>query len=1040
MNVTKKTSQEQTQEIQKQLEIKREALEILMLEENSNEDQIKRQEELVKAEEKKLETMGASNIVLESMLRIMGQQIDYAKKATAERLRQNAQDNLNASIIKQQNFYISATKDVLNAQLTIKDQALQKEKERLGYLREIQDAEIGIARIGKDTPKDRYNQALQDVQTELSRRKENAAQTQQQTFLTNQRNVVQQLSQKPETMQYAEKALNAKTEKDLLDAVRESLNIEETSFESTVVKAAKDFHDIITGTAKELKGQPEDIQTKALKSADKTARLNLESSRGSELEKTQYAFDNLTAQISAKEKEIIDLQGQIYKQNPAGAQENLEKLNKELDDLISKQNKIDDLMQSLEAFPNSIETIKGKSNADLLKTNDKLLAAKAGFVTPPQTEKDIEAGEKTATRKTAEIQYAERLRTEFGLGMKQSFDTINTDVEQFGNTLGKQIPMNFRDGLVDAMKALSDPNATNSLKERLMGVASAFLNKINDALMTNTANQITSGIGNMFNNGSGFASGGAIKGGSGTKDDVPAMLMGGEYVIRKNVVNKYGKDFFDRLNSGKVKGFAAGGPVTPYGMQETDLNDLIRNPNKYTTYGENRMAGLSFDQSGKVTGTDNYQGKEEDKQDALLKAQTNFYSQNQQTGQNGFFMPGSYGQGAIIGQKNLLSFATQETVGTQYDKISSSGNSASIDIAGGSGNLSLFALRDQGNVRNAQYLESKNKALDLYSQDYQTSKDKIRMDFENEKEYKRQMEEWEKAKKEAKKQAQRALVTQLATTAIMAGVSYAGSSMSKGVSATKQAAALEGRTATFGENFKGAFTGGSFGGESRGGLANIFNSSATKDFSTIGAGALGQKGGGLYSWNNKTNSYSMMDMNTFNTQFPLGASYDKLGTPTALTSGTYFDPFYGRNRSVYNGKTAPMAIPVVRRAAGGFVAGNGMGDNVPAMLNGGEFVVSKQAAQKTGYGNLQKLNSTGATGGDSSEMTSRIESKLEELVEKIAGVGTINISVNSDGKGGEKENQNDSKQDQQNKELARRIKDVVLSVLRDEKRLGGMLR
>jgi hypothetical protein len=568
--------------------------------------------------------------------------------------------------------------------------------------------------------------------------------------------------------------------------------------------------------------------------------------------------------------------------------------------------------------------------------------------------------------------------------------------------------------------------------------------------MTKAANQLTTGL---FGNGQsgtgiagalGFASGGEIEGGSGVKDDVPAMLMGGEYVIRKDVVNKYGKGFFEKLNSGKLKGFAAGGPVMPYGMQETDLNDLIRNPNKYTAYGENRMAGLSFDQSGKVTGIDNYQGKEEDKQDALLKAQTNFYSQNQQTGQNGFFAPGSYGQGAIIGQKNLLSFATQETVGTQYDKISSSGGSASIDIAGGSGNLSLFALRDQGNVRNAQYLESKNKALDLYFQDYQTSKDKIRMDFENEKEYKRQMEEWEKAKKEAKKQAQRAMVTQLATMAIMAGVSYAGSAMSKGVSATKQAAALEGRTATFGEKFKGAFTGGSFGGESRGGLANIFNSSATKDFSTIGAGALGKQGGGLYSWNNKTNSYSMMNMDTYNAQFPLGASYDKLGTPTALTSGTYFDSFYGRNRSVYNGKTAPMAIPmampVARRAAGGYVAGNGMGDNVPAMLNGGEFVISKQAAQKTGYGNLQKINSTGEVSGDTGEMTSRIEAKLEELVEKIAGVGTINISVNSDGKGGEKESQSDSNQDQQNKELARRIKDVVLSVLRDEKRLGGMLR
>ena len=35
--------------------------------------------------------------------------------------------------------------------------------------------------------------------------------------------------------------------------------------------------------------------------------------------------------------------------------------------------------------------------------------------------------------------------------------------------------------------------------------------------------------------------------------------MGGEYVIRKDAVNTYGKKFFDDLNSGRVSKFAAGG-------------------------------------------------------------------------------------------------------------------------------------------------------------------------------------------------------------------------------------------------------------------------------------------------------------------------------------------------------------------------------------------------------------------------------------------------------------------------------------------------
>ena len=59
-----------------------------------------------------------------------------------------------------------------------------------------------------------------------------------------------------------------------------------------------------------------------------------------------------------------------------------------------------------------------------------------------------------------------------------------------------------------------------------------------------------------------YATGGFISDGSGTKDDVPAMLTQGEYVIRRGVVNRLGVDFFDRLNqSGSVKMYASGGSV-----------------------------------------------------------------------------------------------------------------------------------------------------------------------------------------------------------------------------------------------------------------------------------------------------------------------------------------------------------------------------------------------------------------------------------------------------------------------------------------------
>ena len=57
----------------------------------------------------------------------------------------------------------------------------------------------------------------------------------------------------------------------------------------------------------------------------------------------------------------------------------------------------------------------------------------------------------------------------------------------------------------------------------------------------------------------GYNSGGMVVGGSGMKDDVPAMMSGGEYVIKKSSVKKYGSDYLRALNGGIVPKYATGG-------------------------------------------------------------------------------------------------------------------------------------------------------------------------------------------------------------------------------------------------------------------------------------------------------------------------------------------------------------------------------------------------------------------------------------------------------------------------------------------------
>lgn len=59
----------------------------------------------------------------------------------------------------------------------------------------------------------------------------------------------------------------------------------------------------------------------------------------------------------------------------------------------------------------------------------------------------------------------------------------------------------------------------------------------------------------------GYADGGIVKGGSGVKDDVPARLAPGSFIIKKAAVNKLGPDYLDSLVNGKVQHRFLGGAL-----------------------------------------------------------------------------------------------------------------------------------------------------------------------------------------------------------------------------------------------------------------------------------------------------------------------------------------------------------------------------------------------------------------------------------------------------------------------------------------------
>lgn len=94
-----------------------------------------------------------------------------------------------------------------------------------------------------------------------------------------------------------------------------------------------------------------------------------------------------------------------------------------------------------------------------------------------------------------------------------------------------------------------------------------------------------------------FANGGFVNMGSGTKDDVPALLSGGEFVINKNAVNKIGKNNLDLLNQpsqyiNNPKDLSSFPGVISDTINSTNLGANINLANAYLT--DKSGKGLGF--------------------------------------------------------------------------------------------------------------------------------------------------------------------------------------------------------------------------------------------------------------------------------------------------------------------------------------------------------------------------------------------------------------------------------------------------------------
>lgn len=115
----------------------------------------------------------------------------------------------------------------------------------------------------------------------------------------------------------------------------------------------------------------------------------------------------------------------------------------------------------------------------------------------------------------------------------------------------KQVAREMKTEFKSAFKSFID--GSKSASEAFRSFATTVLDKLLDMSLNYGTNQLFAAIG--FG-GKQFANGGMVSGGSGVRDDVPAMLTGGEFVVKKSAVDALGVGFMNRINS-----YAEGGVV-----------------------------------------------------------------------------------------------------------------------------------------------------------------------------------------------------------------------------------------------------------------------------------------------------------------------------------------------------------------------------------------------------------------------------------------------------------------------------------------------
>jgi TP901 family phage tail tape measure protein len=280
----------------------------------------------------------------------------------------------------------------------------------------------------------------------------------------------------------------------------------------------------------------------------------------------------------------VDAKNQLTQQQISDITSNFESRAAQLGVSQSEAAKLMQDQQTLSIYQ-QLETIRNRALVSKTKESDKIAEDTKALQNRLIKEKDILVIQRDiGDRIKKNTDEYKRMQSTFGGNFVIGVASLRGQSEELINTLGRDLPRMFGDGLVDGIKAAI--RESNNLGEALMGIASKFLDEMSTIMMRSAIYGLLGSFGMNIPGISNAAAAGGLKqkggyiraqsgmyiSGTGSGDKYPALLENGEYVLNRNAVMAMGGPAeIDKLNFSMAPRFASGGS---FSKEFTDLQSM----------------------------------------------------------------------------------------------------------------------------------------------------------------------------------------------------------------------------------------------------------------------------------------------------------------------------------------------------------------------------------------------------------------------------------------------------------------------------------